>query len=85
MMNPYPRLQRDCSEETATEIDHEVTEILSDARRHAIKILEKHKKEMEQIVADLLKKETIDGKTFYAMIGLPDQTRRETMLPFNGQ
>jgi cell division protease FtsH len=76
MMNPYSKLQRDCSEETATEIDHEVSKLLSDAHEYAIQVLEKHRKEMEKVVIELLKKETMDGKMFYEMIGIPQKTSR---------
>ncbi len=81
MMNPYSKLQRDCSEETATEIDHEVSKLLADAHEYSIQVLEKHRKEMEKVIVELLKKEMMDGKTFYEMIGVtPRVSRSEPIL-----
>jgi cell division protease FtsH len=63
--------QRDCSEDTAREIDKEVNVILSQAYDEAREILSSHRDQLEKVTAELLIKESLDGATFYEMLGLP--------------
>jgi cell division protease FtsH len=63
------RLQRDCSEETAREIDEEVKKLLELSYEEAKEILSAHRNQLEQVAAELLKSESIDGPTFYRLIG----------------
>lgn len=63
--------QRDCSEETAREIDKEVKKILGQAYDEAKDILKVHRDQLELVSSELLKRETLDGQTFYSLLGLP--------------
>jgi cell division protease FtsH len=63
------QLQRDCSEQTAREIDEEVREILSRAYEEARQLLTSSRDKLEEITAELLQRETIDGPTFYQLVG----------------
>jgi cell division protease FtsH len=68
---PDGYFQRDCSEETAREIDKEVKELLARALREARAILNEHRDQLEKVSAELLKRETLDGPAFYQLLGLP--------------
>jgi cell division protease FtsH len=63
------QLQRDCSEQTAREVDEEVKKILDGCYAEAKEILTAHQTELRQAVAELLKRETLDGETLYKLIG----------------
>jgi cell division protease FtsH len=60
--------QRDCSEETAREIDKEVRKILGDAYDAAKEILRKHRDKLDVIANELLKTETLDAKAFKSLL-----------------
>ncbi len=61
--------QRDCSEKTAEEIDAEVKKILDRTYAEAKDILTVHRDQLENVSAELLKQETLDGETFRKLIG----------------
>jgi cell division protease FtsH len=61
--------QRDCSEETAREIDEEVKRILDRAYAEAKEILEAHRDQLDLVTYELLKRETLDAPTFNELIG----------------
>jgi len=63
------QMQRDCSEETAQAIDEEVRKLLASAYQEAKETLSTHRDQLERVTAELLKAETIDGPTFYRLIG----------------
>ena len=63
------QLQRDCSEETARKIDEEVKKILDRAYAEAKEILTTHRQKHQQVMAELLKRETLDGQTLYQLLG----------------
>jgi len=69
-MNPFQAaagdggLQRDCSEETAREIDEEVKKILDAAYAESKHILQEHRSKLDLIAAELLQRETLDGEAF---------------------
>ncbi|HVV02359.1 MAG TPA: ATP-dependent zinc metalloprotease FtsH [Verrucomicrobiae bacterium] len=63
-------LQRDCSEQTAEEIDHEVRRILDRSYREAKEILEQHREDMDRVAEELLKVETLDAARFNELIGV---------------
>ena len=63
------QLQRDCSEETAREIDEEVKKLLDQAYDQAKETLSAHRDQLEHVAAELLKSESIDGPTFYRLVG----------------
>jgi cell division protease FtsH len=62
------QIQRDCSEETAREIDEEVRKQLARSYDEAKEVLSAHRDE-ERVTAELIKHEAIDGQTFYKLIG----------------
>ncbi len=62
-------VQRDCSEHTAQQVDQEVRQILDDAYERAKSVLKEHDDQLETVTAELLKTETLDGTTFYRLIG----------------
>jgi cell division protease FtsH len=63
------QLQRDCSEATAREIDEEVKKLLDLAYEQARETLSAHRDQLEHVATELLKSESIDGPTFYRLVG----------------
>ena len=63
------QLQRDCSEQTARDIDEEVRRLLDTSYAEARDILSAHRAEVGRVVAELLKRETLDGEMLYQLIG----------------
>jgi len=61
--------QRDCSEQTAREIDAEVKRILDEAYADAKKILLDHRDQLDLVSNKLLETESIDGVAFNKLIG----------------
>ncbi len=65
-----------CAEQTASEIDTEVMQILKDAYEEALQLLRENREVMEKIAAYLIEKETITGKEFMKIFreakGLPE-------------
>jgi cell division protease FtsH len=61
--------QRDCSEQTAREIDEEVKALLDRSYAEAKEILTAHRDQLDLVAAELLKHETMDGTTFRGLIG----------------
>jgi cell division protease FtsH len=64
-----PQMQRDCSEETAREIDEEVRNLLALSYNEAKELLTAHRDELERLTAELIQHEAMDGQTFYKLIG----------------
>jgi cell division protease FtsH len=64
-----PQLQRDCSEETARTIDEEVKNLLDLAYARAKETLTSHRDQLQSVTSELLKAESIDGPTFYRLVG----------------
>src|SRR6202790_2034340 len=62
------QIQRDCSEQTAREMDEEVKQLLGLAYEQAKDTLVSHRDQLELVAAELLKSETIDGPTFYRLV-----------------
>jgi cell division protease FtsH len=63
------QIQRDCSEQTAREMDEEVKQLLDLSYDEAKETLVAHRDQLERVAAELLKYETIDGPTFYKLVG----------------
>ncbi len=61
-------MQRDCSEETAREVDEEVRRILDECHQKARSLLTEHRDELERIAGELLQRETIDRQTFERLL-----------------
>jgi cell division protease FtsH len=80
------QLQRDCSEQTAREIDEEVNKLLDDCYGEAKEILAAHRADLQRVVTELIKRETLDGETLYKLIGkeMPRATEPAAMPVENG-
>jgi len=61
---------RDCSDETAYLIDEEVKRLLDQTYIRAKNILTLHRDLLESISGELLKRESLDGATFYRLAGV---------------
>lgn len=61
--------QRDYSEKTAEQIDEEIAKLIKDAFHQAKDIIIKHREVLEQIVAVLMEKETIEHDEFARLFG----------------
>ena len=59
---------KEYSEKVAAEIDAEVTRIMTEAREHAIKVLNDHKKVFEIVAKRLIEKETIERNEYETII-----------------
>jgi cell division protease FtsH len=70
---------RDYSDKTAQDIDHEVLDLLNEALKTAKSIIHKNRKEIEDIVAVLLEKEVIEKEKFEEIVGAP--TKAPKMKP----
>ena len=70
-------LQRDCSEQTAQEIDHEVKRILEQSYAEAQEILERHREHLDLVARTLLQNETLDAQAFNQLIGRSPQADEE--------
>ena len=53
-----------CGDDTATEVDHEVMELLRVSYEEAKRLISNHRKALDKIAAYLIRKETITGKEF---------------------
>ena len=67
---------RPFAEATQANIDSEVARLLRDAEETAVSLIRAHTHELDQIVALLLEKETVDGADVYAIVGRPVPERR---------
>jgi cell division protease FtsH len=79
--------QRDCSEQTAREIDEEVKAFLDRCYAEAKEILQTHRDQLETVAAELLQRETLDRETFYGLIGKsePIVIQPPALVTGNGQ
>lgn len=65
----------DCSPATARDIDLEVKDFLDQAYTDARNTLQEHRDQLETAARELLVRETIDGKTFFSLIGMEPPKR----------
>jgi cell division protease FtsH len=72
--------QRDCSEETAREVDIEVKKFLDRCYLEAKDILNAHRDQLRMVADELLKRESLDRQTFYRLIGKAEP-RQEAAAP----
>lgn len=63
--------QNQISQEMQGVIDREVKKFLDEGYKKAAEILKKHKKQLDKIAAELVKKETIESEEFEALMGGP--------------
>ena len=61
-------LQRDCSEQTAREIEQEVRQILDTGYAEAKSLLTEHRDQLEHVAAVLLEKETLDADSLRTLV-----------------
>ena len=78
-----------CGDDTATEIDHEVMELLDRSYKEAKKLLSEHREALDKIAAYLIRHETITGKEFMKIfravemgLEIPDDLK-DLVLPDN--
>ncbi|MBK8978350.1 MAG: ATP-dependent zinc metalloprotease FtsH [Planctomycetes bacterium] len=69
LRGPGARLQRDCSEATAREIDEEVRAVLDGAYQRALGLLREHRDELERVAHALLERERLEGDEFAELLG----------------
>ena len=74
-------LQRDCSEQTAREIDQEVKRFLDHCYREAKQILTSHRDQLDSIAEELLRRETLDREAFYSLIGQAEPKEEQAPAP----
>jgi cell division protease FtsH len=67
---PDGTFQRDCSEQTAQEIDREVKRILQEAYADAKRVLSEHRDQLELVTRELLRHETLDAAAFTRLTGV---------------
>jgi cell division protease FtsH len=67
---------RPFAEATEATIDMEVSRLLREAEQSAVALIRSHRDELDQLVALLLDKETIDGADDYRIVGRPVPERR---------
>ena len=66
------------SEETARIVDAEVLRIIGECHSEALRLLTKHRRELEALVAALLARETLDEKEILEVTGLPPAPELES-------
>jgi cell division protease FtsH len=81
LAGPDAPLQRDCSEQTAREIDEEVKKLLDHEYARAKEILTAHREQLEKVTAELLARETLDGAEFYRLVGKEIPRAKEPVPP----
>jgi cell division protease FtsH len=65
---PEEVMQRDCSEQTAREIEQEVRQILDKAYADAKSLLEEHRSQLDRVATVLLEKETLDASNLRELL-----------------
>ncbi len=81
LAGPEFQLQRDCSEQTAREIDEEVKKILDRCYAEAKRILSAHRDQLENVTTELLARETLEGAEFYQLVGKEMPRAKEPVPP----
>jgi cell division protease FtsH len=81
LAGPEFQMQRDCSEQTAREIDEEVKKLLDRCYAEAKEILTQHRDQLEKATAELLARETLEGAEFYKLVGKEMPRVKEPMHP----
>ena len=61
--------QREYSEKTAEAIDREVTTLLAEAEKRAKEVVESHRPQMEDLVKELMEKETVEQEGVERLLG----------------
>ena len=75
------RVMLNCGDQTATEIDHEVMELLKRSYEEALTLLKAHRTTLDRIAEYLIEQETITGKEFMKIFreceGIPEKIPEE--------
>jgi cell division protease FtsH len=69
------------SEKTQQLIDEEVHRIVEEAHREVLALLREHRGQLDDLVASLLKNETLDMSDAYSAAGLTMPVRAEDIAP----
>lgn len=69
--------QQSVSPEMMAKIDNEVKKLVDEGYTKAVAILKKNRKQLDSIAAELVKKETIEGDEFEALMGGPREKTKE--------
>ncbi len=72
---------RDYSEKIAEKIDHEIASLLQEALETATNLIKNNRSKMDQVVAALLKNETIEKEEFIALVGPATKAPKLTPKP----
>ena len=73
---------RDCSEATFHHVDQEVRKLLDEGYREARTILDNHRDQLDRVVEELLKRESLDAAAFNQLIGRsPDSNGQPSPSP----
>jgi cell division protease FtsH len=63
--------QNQVSQEMLAAIDREIKKFLDEGYRKAVEILKKHRKQLDAIASELIKKETVESEEFEVLMGGP--------------
>ncbi|MCR4311764.1 MAG: ATP-dependent zinc metalloprotease FtsH [Candidatus Uhrbacteria bacterium] len=74
---------RDYSESVAQTIDEEITKLLMGAKETARKVIREHRTKMDQVVAELIEKETIEKEAFETLLGPAIKAPKLAIKPVN--
>jgi cell division protease FtsH len=72
---------RDCSEATFRSVDEEVRKLLDEGYHEARTILRNHREQLDRVVEELLKRESLDAATFNHLIGRPADSNGQPTQP----
>lgn len=79
------RMELNCSDQTAAEIDAEVVEILKESYEKALQLLRENREIMDKLAEFLIEKETITGKEFMTIFrkekGIPEPQEETAEKP----
>lgn len=67
--------QRDYSEKVAEQIDGEISQLIQQATKRALEIIDSRREDIERVVKGLLEKETLEKADFEAIVGAKPQKK----------
>ncbi len=74
---------KEYSEETSKRIDEEVKKIIDICMEDTVKLLKKHKKEMDLLAKELILKETLDDNEVRVLLGMPILEKANAIIDKN--
>jgi cell division protease FtsH len=69
------------SDATQSAIDAEVSRLVTHAQEQAQRVLEQHRRELDQLMTILLEHETVDGDAVYALFAAPSTVPFISLVP----